>query len=130
MNTETDQQRVCRLCSESADACRPILEGIPASEAREEMDFHSKFHHDIPSKIINIRNAIRVAELTLSAVGWDKVNALARRATFDLHNIFAAHAEEKHGWDLVGALTLIASTKSDELEIDEDRRNLERERES
>ena len=82
------------------------------------MDFHSKLHHDIPGIFIYLKQLTNTGPETIR---WDMIRASARKAARDLMNVFAAYANEKYGWDTVGAAQFIQSIESHELEIDADR---------
>ncbi len=123
MPDESDIDRTKRLCSEAAEFCTEVIIKIPANTERPKMNFHQKFHHDFPGKLILIGAMLRVR--AGRETPWEKVQSLSRRLKFDMNTVFTAFANEFCGYDVVSAMMLIQAYKSDELEIDADRRTWE-----
>jgi hypothetical protein len=120
---ENDLQRVMRLCSESCELLRSKVEEIPANLSRDQLRYDRLFDHNTLGSITNIAGFAKfVIKRPVEGENyWPKIFALAKRLYLNLERNFVALAEERAGFEIIGAFMLIKQSSSDELQIEADR---------
>lgn len=116
---ENDIDRIRRLASEAARLFVDVIGEIPKDMKKSEMTYYQRFGHNLPRNLNSICQNLSKPPITPQT--WNTVRALFKQQISEFNNVFATYAEEKHGFDPVGAMTLIQSVQSFELEIEDDR---------
>lgn len=118
----SDIVRTRFLCSRSSELIRSSVENMPAGELAP----HFIFDHSVMTLLTNISlvSANIARNLKPERYNWHLVRAMAKRLQFQLNANFAAVGAEQKGYDVIGCLMLVMGNKSDELDIEEGRRDL------